>query len=109
MMSEERLYELAYEALLNKWGRENDFLQEHPENEISQIKEKELWNELLNLEYEMNLKQLARDLEKQGLRCDYDAKLNILFVSYLNFIEKLELNSLKINTGKFIFMIALEI
>jgi hypothetical protein len=31
--------------------------------------------------------QLACDLEKQGLRCDYDEKLNILFVSYLNFIE----------------------
>lgn len=36
----------------------------------------------------MNYKQLACDLEKQGLRCDYDDKLN---------------------TGKFIFMIALEI
>ena len=53
MMSEARLYELAHEALLNKWGREYDFLKEHPENEISQIKEKELWNELLNLENEM--------------------------------------------------------
>ena len=52
-MSEARLYELAHEALLNKWGREYDFLKEHPENEISQIKEKELWNELLNLENEM--------------------------------------------------------
>lgn len=56
-MSEARLYELAHEALLNKWGgRENDFLKEHPENEISQIKEKELWNELLNLENEMKSK-----------------------------------------------------
>ncbi len=36
----------------------------------------------------MNYKQLARDLEKQGLRCDYDEKLNILFVTYLNFIER---------------------
>lgn len=41
---------------MNKWGRENDFLKEHPENEISQIKEKELWNELLNLENEMKSK-----------------------------------------------------
>lgn len=55
-MKEERLYELAHEALLNKWGRENDFLKEHPENEISQIKEKELWNELIQLEEEMNVK-----------------------------------------------------
>lgn len=55
-MKEERLYELAHEALLNKWGRENDFLKQHPANEISQIKEKELWNELLNLESEMKKK-----------------------------------------------------
>lgn len=39
-MKEKRLYELAHEALLNKWGKENDFLKEHPENEISQIREK---------------------------------------------------------------------
>lgn len=55
-MKEERLYELAHEALLNKWGRESDFLKEHPENEISQIKEKELWNELIQLEEEMKAK-----------------------------------------------------
>lgn len=55
-MKEERLYELAREALLSKWGREHDFLKEHPENEISQIKEKELWSELIQLEEEMNAK-----------------------------------------------------
>ena len=55
-MKESRLYELAHEALLSKWGRENDFLKEHPENEISQIKEKELWNELIALEEEMKRK-----------------------------------------------------
>lgn len=55
-MKEERLYELAHEALLNKWGRENDFLKQHPANEISQIKEKELWNELIELEEEMKIK-----------------------------------------------------
>ena len=57
-MEEERLYELAHEALLNKWGRECDFLKEHPENEISQIKEKELWNELIQLEEEMRDKNI---------------------------------------------------
>lgn len=55
-MKEERLYELAREALLNRWGREYDFLKEHPENEISQIREKELWNELIELDEEMKLK-----------------------------------------------------
>lgn len=55
----------------------------------------------------MNYEQLARDLEKQGLRCEYDEKINILFVSYLILIlmRKLELNFLKLNIGKFIFMI----
>lgn len=41
-MSEERLYQLAHEALLERWSRRYD--------------EKELWNELLNLESEMKLK-----------------------------------------------------
>lgn len=30
-MKEERLYELAHEALLIKWGREYNFLKEYPE------------------------------------------------------------------------------
>lgn len=30
--------------------------EEHPENEISQIREKELWNELIELDEEMKLK-----------------------------------------------------
>ena len=55
-MKEERLYELAYEALSNKSAREYDFLKEHPENEISQIREKELWNELIEPDEEMKLK-----------------------------------------------------
>jgi hypothetical protein len=52
-MKEERLYKLAYEALSNKWAREYDFLKEHPEDEISQIRERELWNELIELKEEM--------------------------------------------------------
>lgn len=55
-MKESRLYELAHEALLNKWGRESDFLKEHPENEISRVREKELWNELMAMETEMKNK-----------------------------------------------------
>ena len=56
-MSEKRLYQLAHEALSNKWRREYYFLKEHPENEISQIKEKELYNELIQLEEEMRDKK----------------------------------------------------
>lgn len=52
-MKESRLYELAHDALLSKWARENGFLKEHPENSILQIREKKLWNELIELENEM--------------------------------------------------------
>lgn len=55
-MKQERLYELAHEALLNKWGTEFTFLHDHPENKISQSREKELWNELIELEEEMRIK-----------------------------------------------------
>ena len=51
----------------------------------------------------MNYKQLARDLEKQGLRCDYDDKLNILFVSYLNFIDKVAIELSKAKYWKVYF------
>lgn len=55
-MKNERLYELAHEALLLKWGREYEFLKEHPENEIAQIREKELWNELKQIQEEMRVR-----------------------------------------------------
>ncbi len=55
-MKEQRLYELAHDELLSIWARENDFLKEHPENSISQVREKELWNELIELEEEMRRK-----------------------------------------------------
>lgn len=55
-MKEERLYELAYEALLNKWVREYNFLKEHSENEISKIRKRELWNELIEIKEEMKAK-----------------------------------------------------
>lgn len=51
----------------------------------------------------MNYKQLASDLEKQGLRCDYDDKLNIMFVSYLNFIEKVGIELSKTKYWKVYF------
>ena len=55
-MKQERLYELAHEALLNKWRIEFAFLHDNPESEISQSREKELWNELMELEAEMRIK-----------------------------------------------------
>ena len=55
-MKETRLYEFAYEALLERWGREYDYTMKYPDNEGYTAQEKELWNELLNLENEMKSK-----------------------------------------------------
>ena len=55
-MKEERLYELAHEALFNKWVKESNFLNYHPGNVISKAREKELWNEIIELNEEMKIK-----------------------------------------------------
>lgn len=47
------------DALLMKWGREHDFLEKYPDNQISKIKERQLWNELIELEEEMKTKKFA--------------------------------------------------
>ena len=57
-MKEERLYKLAYEALLNQWAYENDLLKKYPENEIAQIREKRLNGELEELRLEMVSKNI---------------------------------------------------
>lgn len=49
MMSEARLYELAHEALLTRWGKSYD-VRNYPYCYFFETKQKELWNELLNLE-----------------------------------------------------------
>ena len=56
MMSEARLYELAYEALLTRWSRSYDDVMNYPNCDFFETKQKELWNELLNLENEMKRK-----------------------------------------------------
>lgn len=55
-MSEERLYQLAHEALLERWSRRYEDVQNYPGYEFFMSEEKKLWNELLNLESEMKLK-----------------------------------------------------
>lgn len=55
-MNEARLYELAHEALLTRWGRSYDDVRKYPDCDFFETKQKELWNELLNLEYEMENK-----------------------------------------------------
>lgn len=55
-MSEERLYKLAHEALLERWTRRYEDAQNYPGCVFFISDEKKLWNELLNLESEMKLK-----------------------------------------------------
>lgn len=57
-MNEARLYELAHEALLTRWGRSYDNVRNYPDCDFFKTKQKELWNELLNLEYEMISKEI---------------------------------------------------
>lgn len=56
-MKEKRLYNLAHDMLLMKWSNEHDFLEKHPDNEISKDNEEKLWNELMELEKEMKEKK----------------------------------------------------
>ena len=55
-MKEARLYELAYEALLERWGKSYDDVRNYPNCDFFEKKQKELWNELLNLKNEMKSK-----------------------------------------------------
>lgn len=58
-MEEKRLYNLAYDMLLMKWGNEHDFLEKYPNDEIAKTREKKLWNELIQLQEEMIEKKFA--------------------------------------------------
>ena len=55
-MREARLYELAHEALLTRWSMSYDDVRNYPNCDFFETKQKELWNELLNLENEMKSK-----------------------------------------------------
>lgn len=48
-MTNKRLHQLAYDQLLELWGKEHDFLEKDPENKIAQVREKRLWEELQEL------------------------------------------------------------
>lgn len=48
-ISEKRVYELAYDMLLMNWGKEYDYLEENPDDEIAKNRVEKLWNELEQL------------------------------------------------------------
>lgn len=58
-MTEKRLYNLAHDMLLIKWGNEHDFLEKYPDDKIAKTREIKLWDELLELEKEMKEKKYA--------------------------------------------------
>lgn len=49
-MTQERILELAHEALLMKWGRFNEELKEMPENRVRKARERKAWQELEEIE-----------------------------------------------------------
>ena len=55
-MSEERIYNLAYDMLLMNWGKEYDYLEENPDDEIAKNRVEKLWNELEELKREIREK-----------------------------------------------------
>ena len=57
-MNEERLYQLAYKYLEKEWFKFSKKAERFPNFEKYSIKEKELWNELQELEKEMDEKRI---------------------------------------------------
>lgn len=55
-ISEKRVYELAYDMLLMNWGKEYDYLEKNPDDEIAKNRAEKLWNELEELKREIREK-----------------------------------------------------
>lgn len=49
-MTLKRIYNLAYMAALENWGRESDYLKEAPDSELNQCREHKAWKELTQIE-----------------------------------------------------------
>ena len=64
MMKEKRLYELAHECLLGKWGKAYEDVRSYPSCESFKSIERELWNELCTLESEMKIIGLKYEVKR---------------------------------------------
>ena len=49
-MTNKRIIDLAYTAMLNIWAHEREILNKNPDDLIAQLKEPEYWAELKELE-----------------------------------------------------------
>lgn len=61
-MTNERIRQLALDQVLELWAREHDFLQKHPGDEISQMRERKLWKEVEELR-ELVLADEAKEIK----------------------------------------------
>ena len=57
-MNEERLYKLAHKQLESEWFKFSKRADRFPNFEVYKMKEEELWNELQELEKEMDKKRI---------------------------------------------------
>ena len=56
LMTEERIYKLAWSQQLMIWGKEKDMLEKHPTNEITKLREKYAYKRLIEIEKMMDEK-----------------------------------------------------
>ena len=62
-MTQIRVLTLAYDAALDRWGREYDRLKADPDNEITQHRERRSWEELQEVQH------LLKAAEKEKSPC----------------------------------------
>ena len=55
-MTEEKIYDLAWSQQLNIWGKEKDALDRLPDNAITQAREREAYQKLIEIEEMMKAK-----------------------------------------------------
>ena len=49
-MTEKMIYELAWNQQINIWGKEKEMLDQMPDNEITQMRERNAWGKLQEIE-----------------------------------------------------------
>ena len=50
MMTEQKIYELAWSQQITIWGKEKEVLDRHPDNEVSIARERQAWARLKEIE-----------------------------------------------------------
>lgn len=58
-MTEQKIYELAWSQQITIWGKEKEALDRFPDNEMTQTRERNAWN---------NLKEIEKLMEEKGYK-----------------------------------------